>query len=71
MFRMDKEALSISAAVFSGLIIIIALFMAASLVADKVFSDHLWPRVFIAALIVLVLGYVLFRNRRKGKQFRN
>jgi len=68
---MDKEALSISAAVFSGLIIIIALFMAASLVADKVFSDHLWPRVFIAALIVLVLGYVLFRNRRKGKQFRN
>ena len=71
MFRVDKEALSISAAVFSGLVIVIALFMAASLVADKVFSDHLWPRVFVAALIVLVLGYLLFRNRGKGKRPRN
>jgi hypothetical protein len=63
--RMDKEAWSIGATVFIGMAIAISIAMAVGLAADKVFSDHLWPRLVTVGLIVLVLGFLVFRNRGK------
>jgi hypothetical protein len=60
-----KEALSIAGAIFVGFLIVGAIGMATSLLADKVFSDHLWIRRSFAALIVLALAYFLFPKRRK------
>jgi hypothetical protein len=71
MSKANKEALSIAGVIFGGSAIAILVAMAVSLMADKVFADHFWPRLLVAALIVLVLGYLLFRNRGEGKQSRN
>jgi hypothetical protein len=65
--RADKEAWSIARAVFFGMAIVIAGALAVGLAADKVFSDHLWPRLVTAVLIVLALGFVFFRKRERKK----
>jgi hypothetical protein len=69
-----KEGLTIAGVTIGGfaIAILVAIFaMAVSLLADKVFSDHLWLRRLFAALIVLVLGYFLFLKTRKRQIGRN
>jgi hypothetical protein len=58
MSKTIKEALSIAGVTVGGFAIAISVAMAAGLMAGKVFSDHLWPRLLVAALIVLILGLV-------------
>jgi hypothetical protein len=62
---MDKEALAIMGALFCGFTLAIAIAMSVSLLAEKLFPDHLWPRFLVAAPIVLALAYFLFPKRRK------
>ena len=67
MLRMDKEALAIAGTIFGGMMLAIVIAMSVSLLGEKLFPDHLWPRFLIAAPIVLTLCYLLFRRRGKGQ----
>ncbi len=72
MFRMDKEALTISGMIFGGLMIAMLAAMALRLVADKIYPESpFWFRLLVAAPVVLVLGYLLFPYRGKNKRPRN
>jgi hypothetical protein len=67
MFKMDKEALTIMGVILGGFTLAVATAMLVSLVGEKLFPDHLWPRFLIAAPIVLALCYLLFRSGGKGQ----
>jgi Na+/H+ antiporter NhaC len=68
MSRIDKEAWTIAGTIFIGSAIALAIAMAVGFAADKVFSGHLWPRIVTAGLILLVPGFLFFRNRGERKQ---
>jgi len=58
-----KEALSIAGVLFVAFAVIIAITIVVSLVADRTFGDHIVPRLLIVAVILSVLGWLLFRKR--------
>jgi hypothetical protein len=64
---MNKEALTIAGVIIGGVVIAITSAMVVSLVADKIFSDNLWPRLLFAAIFVSVLVCFLFLKLRKNK----
>ena len=63
--RMDKEAWSIAGAILIGFTIFLATGVEVIFAPDKVFGDHLWAKLLTAGLIVLVLGFLVFRYRGK------
>ena len=63
MFRIDKEALTISGVIFGGLMI-------AMLVAIPLRLSAVWFRLLVVVPVALVLGYLLFPNRGKGKRMK-
>jgi hypothetical protein len=67
MFKMNKEALTIVGVTLGGFALAVAVAMSVSLVGEKLFRDHLWPRFLIAGPIVLALGYLFFRRRGNGQ----
>jgi hypothetical protein len=67
MFKMNKEALTIAGAIFGGFALAVAIAISVSLVGERLFPDHLWPRFLIAVPIVLALCYLLFRRRGNGQ----
>jgi hypothetical protein len=67
MLNMNKEAMTIVVVILGGFAFAVAIAMSVSLVGEKLFPDHLWPRFLIAAPIVLALGYSLFADVAKGK----
>jgi hypothetical protein len=58
-----KEGLSIAGAIFGGFVVIIAVAFGVSQAADKIFGDHLLPRLLTVAVILSVLGWLVFRRR--------
>jgi hypothetical protein len=72
MFRMDREALTISGVIFGGFTTAVLVAMALRLVADKIYPESpFWFRLLIVAPVVLVLGYLLFPKRGKGRSAQN
>jgi hypothetical protein len=67
MFNVNREALAIAGAIFGGFALAVAIAMSVSLVGERLFPNHLWPRFLIALPIVLALCYLLFRRRGKGQ----
>ena len=67
MLEMNKEAWTIRRVIFVSIAIATAIAMAALLAADKSISDHLRVGLVTVGLIVLVLNFLLFRNRGKRK----
>jgi len=63
-----KEALSIAGVSFVAFAAIVAVTIVVSLVADKVFGNHLLPRLLVVATILSVLGWLLFRKRRTASR---
>ena len=62
-----KEAWSIAGIMFGGFAVAVLIAYALGLVANKAFSNHLWPRLFVAASIVAVVTVLFFSRRGTGQ----
>ena len=58
-----KEGLSIAGVLFVAFAVIVAITMAVGLVTDKIFGDHLVPRLLTVLVILSVLGWLVFHRR--------
>jgi hypothetical protein len=62
------EALAIAFTILVAIAVIFAITYVVGLLADKAFGNHLLPRLLVVALIVSVLGWLVFRKPGTGSR---